>query len=136
MSALTERLAAQGFLVLDGGLATELERRGADLSDALWSAGQLLSGPDLIRTIHEDYFAAGADVAISASYQASLSGFGSQGITASEGKRLIARSVELALEARDRFWYQAGRFAEQRVKPLVDGSIGPYGAALADGSEY
>ncbi len=132
----TEFLAAQGFVVLDGGLATELERRGADLSDPLWSARLLLENPDLIRLVHESYFAAGADVAVSASYQASLGGFTARGTTPGEARRLIALSVDLAQEARQRFWDAGGRDASQRVWPLVAGSIGPYGAALADGSEY
>jgi len=131
-----EFFAAQGFVVLDGGLATELERRGADLRDPLWSARALLENPDLIRLVHESYFAAGADVAVSASYQASVSGFTARGTTPGEARRVIALSVELAQEARRRFWDAAGRVASQRVRPLVVGSIGPYGAALADGSEY
>ena len=63
------------FVVLDGGLATELERRGADLSDPLWSARLLVDNPALIRRVHEAYFLAGADVATTASYQASVPGF-------------------------------------------------------------
>ncbi len=132
----TAFLAAQGFAVLDGGLATELERRGADLLDPLWSARLLLENPGLIRLVHESYFAAGADVAVSASYQASLSGFTARGTTPSEARRVIGLSVELAQEARQRFWDAAGGVASRRVWPLVAGSIGPYGAALADGSEY
>ena len=122
--------------MLDGGLATELERRGADLSDHLWSAKQLLEGPDLIRLIHEAYYAAGADVAVSASYQASLAGFAARGVKREEARRLIAISVELAQEARQRFWDNAGLSETQWIWPLVAGSVGPYGAALADGSEY
>jgi len=130
-----EFLASQGFVVLDGGLATELERRGADLSDPLWSAKQLLEGPEDIRRVHEAYFAAGADVAISASYQASIPGFAARGVTRGDAQRLVARSVELAQEARQRFWDDPDR-PQQRLRPLVAGSVGPYGAALADGSEY
>jgi homocysteine S-methyltransferase len=133
---LSEILASQGFAVLDGGLATELERQGADLRDPLWSAKQLLEAPDQIRLVHEAYFAAGADVAISASYQASLAGFAARGLTRGEALRLIALSVELAQEARQRFWTGAGPAVEPRVWPLVAGSVGPYGAARSDGSEY
>ncbi len=134
--ALHEILDSQGYVVLDGGLATELERRGADLQDPLWSARLLLEAPDRIRQVHEDYFAAGADVAVTASYQASLPGFAARDIGPSDARRLIALSVELAREARDRFWNDAGRQAKARARPLVAGSVGPYGAALADGSEY
>ncbi|MFL5805511.1 MAG: homocysteine S-methyltransferase family protein, partial [Roseiflexaceae bacterium] len=61
-------------VVLDGALATELERRGCDLRDPLWSARVLIEAPDLIRQVHDAYFAAGADVAITASYQATFAG--------------------------------------------------------------
>jgi homocysteine S-methyltransferase len=132
---LAEFLAGQGFVVLDGGLATELERRGADLRDPLWSAKQLVEAPEQIRQVHEAYYASGADVATSASYQASLPGFASRGMTGSEARRLIALSVELAQEARQRFWESSDR-AERRLRAMVAGSVGPYGAARADGSEY
>jgi homocysteine S-methyltransferase len=112
-----------GALVLDGGLASELERRGADLRDRLWSARLLLEDPDLIRAVHADYFAAGADVAISASYQASFEGFAERGLSHEQAAGLMRRSVELAREA-------AGN------DRIVAASVGPYGAVLADGSEY
>ena len=133
---LTELLEAQGCVVLDGGLATELERRGADLADPLWSARQLVEGPDLIREVHQAYFAAGADVAVSASYQASVAGFAARGIGFQDAVELMALSVELAKEARELFWNDPGRDAEGRAWPLVAASIGAYGASLADGSEY
>ncbi|RIK38398.1 MAG: hypothetical protein DCC57_20945, partial [Chloroflexi bacterium] len=72
---LTPFLADHGVMVLDGALATELERRGADLRDRLWSASLLAEDPDLIRQVHYDYFVAGADVATTASYQATFPGF-------------------------------------------------------------
>ena len=133
---LAELLETQGYVVLDGGLATELERRGADLADPLWSARQLVEGPELIREVHQAYFAAGADVAVSASYQASVPGFAARGIGFQDAVRLMALSVELAKEARERFWNDPAGRAEGRAWPLVDASIGPYGASLADGSEY
>ena len=135
MLPLSELLAAQPCIVLDGGLATELERRGADLGDALWSARQLVEGPQLIREVHEAYFFAGADVAVSASYQASVAGFAARGTGHREAIRLMALSVELPQEARERFWNDPGR-PSGRAWPLVAASIGPYGASLADGSEY
>ncbi|UBU16795.1 homocysteine S-methyltransferase [Nonomuraea gerenzanensis] len=112
-------------LVLDGGLATRLEQLGADLSDALWSARLLLEEPALIRRAHADYFAAGADVATTASYQATLPGFERRGLDVVAAERLIRLSVELASQARD----EAGR-------GLVAASVGPYGAYLANGAEY
>lgn len=123
-------------MILDGALATELERRGARLQDdPLWSARLLLADPDLIRRVHYDYFAAGADVAISASYQASFQGFGRLGLDAQTAGELMQRSVALAQSARDEFWADPARRVG-RQRPLVAASVGSYGAFLADGSEY
>ncbi len=124
-----------GVVILDGALATELERRGASLDDPLWSAKMLLEGPDLIRQIHQDYFVAGADVATSASYQASFAGFARRGLDRAQAEELLVRSVRLAQEARDQFWSEpAWRLG--RLRPLVAASVGCYGAYLHDGSEY
>lgn len=135
MNPLAPFLERQGVVILDGGLATELERRGADLGDALWSARLLLDDPDLLREVHHAWFEAGADAVATASYQASLDGLRRRGLGASEAVQLMVRSVELVREARERFWAGPARTAA-RLYPLVVGSVGPYGAALADGSEY
>lgn len=124
-----------GAAVLDGGLATELERRGADLSDSLWSARLLRDDPDLIRQVHADYYWAGADCGISASYQASIEGFKQHGYTVGQAAHALTTSVQLVMEARDAYWREVGP-TSTRPKPLVAASIGPYGAFLADGSEY
>lgn len=128
-------LAVQDILVLDGALATELERRGADLKDPLWSAKLLIERPELIREVHLDYFRAGADVATTASYQATFEGFARRGFSHDEAAALMRRSVALAIEARDAFWAEPANRAGRR-RPLVAASVGPYGAMLADGSEY
>jgi homocysteine S-methyltransferase len=122
-------------LVIDGALATELERRGCDLKDDLWSAKILLEQPEKIRQVHYDYFKAGADCAITASYQATIEGFSRRGLTEQEALALIQKSVKLAVEARDEFWADSANRAE-RSRPFVAASVGPYGAFLADGSEY
>jgi homocysteine S-methyltransferase len=125
----------QGVLILDGGLATELERHGADLSDELWSARLLAEDPDLIRRVHLDYYHAGADCCTSASYQATIPGFIHHGMSEIEAISLLRLSVRLVSEARDEFWaVPSNRF--HRLRPLVAASVGPYGAYLADGSEY
>jgi homocysteine S-methyltransferase len=111
---LAEELA-QRVVVLDGGLATELERRGHDLSSALWSARLLRDDPAAIVEVHRAFVASGAEVVTSASYQASFDGLGD------DAEGLLRRSVELARDA-DARWVAA--------------SVGPYGAVLADGSEY
>ena len=113
-------------LISDGGLATELEARGNDLSDALWSARLLVDAPQEIVAVHTAYFRAGAMIATTASYQASFDGFTARGIGRDDAARLLRRSVELAGAARD----------EVGGRRWVAASVGPYGAALADGSEY
>lgn len=128
-------LAAQPALILDGALATELERRGADLFDPLWSAKLLIEKPALIQAVHRDYFAAGADVATTATYQATFAGFLRRGLQREAASRLLRDAVALAVAARDDFWSDAANRAGRR-RPLVAASIGPYGAMLADGSEY
>src|SRR5262245_60294194 len=122
-------------LVIDGALATELERRGYDLKDDLWSAKILLEQPEAIQQLHFDYFTAGADCVITASYQATVEGFMKRGLNENEAIDLIQKSVKLAIDARDEFWAdESNRIG--RSKPFVAASVGPYGAFLADGSEY
>jgi homocysteine S-methyltransferase len=124
-------------LILDGAMATELEGHGCDLKDSLWSAKVLLENPELIKQVHMDYFEAGADCTITASYQATVEGFALRGLSEQEAIALIQRSVRIAIEARDEFWTKhADQVKGRRPKPLVAASVGPYGAYLADGSEY
>ncbi|WP_406195602.1 MULTISPECIES: homocysteine S-methyltransferase [unclassified Streptomyces] len=127
---LAEALAA-GTVVLDGGMSNQLEAAGHDLSDELWSARLLAERPEAITEAHLAYFEAGADVAITSSYQATFEGFARRGIERGRAAELLALSVELAREA--------VRQARGRgvARPLwVAASVGPYGAMLADGSEY
>jgi homocysteine S-methyltransferase len=126
-------LLRDGPVILDGGLATELEARGCDISGALWSARVLRERPEAIEQLHYDYYAAGASVAITASYQASYEGFASIGIDANETTRLLRRSVELARNARDRFRRD---HPDDPRELLVAASVGPYGAISHDGAEY
>ena len=132
---LAARLEHDPLLILDGALATELEQRGCDLRDPLWSAKALLENPALIAQVHRDYLLAGADCIITASYQATIEGFMQRGLTAEAARETLQRSVRLAVEARDAFWQDEAHRAG-RPRPLVAASIGPYGAFLADGSEY
>ncbi|KOQ82023.1 homocysteine S-methyltransferase family protein, partial [Pluralibacter gergoviae] len=128
---LTPILGAQPFIVLDGAMATELEARGCNLADGLWSAKVLLENPQLIADVHLDYFRAGARVAITASYQATPAGFAARGFDEAQSRALISKSVALARRAREAYLAenpQAGAL-------LVAGSVGAYGAFLADGSE-
>lgn len=118
-----------GCTILDGGLSTALELRGADLGHALWTARLLAEEPEAIAQAHRDFFAAGAQVATTATYQASVPGFAAAGVDRAEAERLITRGVRLARRVRD-------EWADQRAGLLVAASVGPYGAFLADGSEY
>lgn len=127
-------LAAGGPVVIDGGLATQLEAAGHDLSDRLWSARLLADEPDSILGAHLAYFRAGARIAITSSYQATFEGFGARGIGHDQAAALLRRSVELAGEARAR--YRAEVAPADPGPLLVAASVGPYGAFLADGSEY
>ncbi|MFC1418812.1 homocysteine S-methyltransferase [Streptacidiphilus cavernicola] len=125
---LAEALAA-GVLVLDGGMSNQLEAAGHDLSDALWSARLLADAPEAVAAVHRAYYAAGAQVAITASYQASFEGYAKVGIGPQEAEQLLRRSVELARTA-------ARETAGGSARRWVAASVGPYGAVLADGSEY
>ena len=118
-------------IVLDGGLATQLEAQGADLSDSLWSARLLIEEPEAIVAAHLAFYRAGANVATTASYQATFVGFARRGLDRPAAADLLRRSVELASRAK------AQALDEGAPGPLfVAASVGPYGAMLADGSEY
>lgn len=131
---IADALNAYGTCVLDGALATVLEARGCNLVDKLWSAKILIEEPELIYKLHYDYFAAGARCVTTASYQASPRTFAHRGLTESEAVRLIKLSAELAHRARSE--YLAERPTEAQRPLLVAGSVGPYGAYLANGAEY
>ena len=139
-----------GVVVLDGGLATECEARGADLdSDAaagLWSASLLRSdaGIALLEDVARAYFAAGADVCVSASYQCPSWTPGDPEDVVRERGQLLDTAAAAVVRARDGFWAShrgsessdPSRRKQHRVRPLAAGSLGPYGACLGDGSEY
>jgi homocysteine S-methyltransferase len=122
-------VSVSATVVLDGGMSNALEDRGHDLTGGLWTARLLRDAPEEIAAVHRTYFVARARVATTASYQASIEGFSRLGLTRAEAETLIRRSVLLAREVRD-------DLAEDGVQRWVAASVGPYGAALADGSEY
>ncbi len=135
MNPIESILQKQPIAILDGALATELENRGCNLNDDLWSARVLMEQPELIHQVHLDYFNAGADFAITASYQATIEGFARRGLNKDESLALMQKSVKIAQDARDEFWsIESNRV--NRIRPLIAASVGPYGAFLADGSEY
>ncbi len=113
--------------VLDGGMASELEFLGADISGPLWSAHVLEEQPEKVMAVHRAYLEAGAEVLLTASYQVSRRGYAEFGLAAARADQALLRSVELAVAARREF---AGR------KILIAASLGPFGAALHNGAEY
>lgn len=126
-------LSKCGVVILDGAMATELENRGADLNHSLWSAKLLTENPALIKQVHLDYLKAGADIITTASYQASFCGFKNQGFSYEKSRELLLLSSSLAIRAREEAIQM--KWADG-PKPLIAASVGPYGATLADGSEY
>ena len=153
MTSLAHALAA-GPVVLDGGMATHLEARGHDLSSHLWSARLVLDDPDAVVAAHRDFFAAGAQVATTVSYQASFEGLARLGLDREAAIRVLTASVRLATRARDEpapdgpaAGDRRDRAGEEPGEPdpgdpghvgprWIAASVGPYGAVLADGSEY
>ncbi|HEX7833991.1 MAG TPA: homocysteine S-methyltransferase [Pseudolysinimonas sp.] len=127
-AALTDFASAlaTGPVILDGGLGTLLDARGNDVSSDLWSARILIEDPGEVRHAHAEFFAAGAQVATTASYQVSYEGLAAIGRDTAETDDVLLRSVRLAAEARD----------DAPGGGWVAASVGPYGATLADGSEY
>lgn len=127
-----------GTVILDGGLSTELEVEGVSLDDPLWTARVLLERPEAVLRAHLRFLEAGADVVTAGTYQASFEGFAAAGLGDAEAERTLRSGVRLAAEARDRFWGRVGgaQQAAGRRRPLAAVSVGPYGAFLADGSEY
>lgn len=131
-------------IILDGGLGTALESRGIDLSHELWSAELIRHDAQTLTDVHAEFIAAGARVVTTASYQATPLGFAAAGISAEEGRAIISRSVEIARSAAEAAATSSGTGPDLVAGPdlagngpvLVAGSIGPYGAALGNGTEY
>ena len=116
--------------VLDGGLATELEQHGCDISGPLWSAHVLDSTPEIIERVHLDYLRAGADCISTASYQISAQGYAELGRPAEDAVHALRASVRIAEAARE-------KYARESSRPvLIAVSLGPYGAALHNGAEF
>ncbi|PIN22549.1 Homocysteine S-methyltransferase [Handroanthus impetiginosus] len=118
---------AGGCAVVDGGFSTHLEHLGASINDPLWSAISLIKDPDLIKRVHLEYLEAGADIIVTSSYQATLPGFQSRGLSMEEAESLLRKSFWATVKGKSGYNYN---------RALVAASIGSYGAYLADGSEY
>ena len=114
----------RSFTVLDGGLSTVLEAAGHDLHHDLWTARLITEQPEALMDAHLAFLRAGAEVVITASYQASVSGFEAEGLTRAEAEAALRSTTALA------------RAAVGDGTALVAASVGPFGATLANGSEY
>ncbi|MCC4468083.1 homocysteine S-methyltransferase [Limosilactobacillus reuteri] len=117
-------------LLIDGAMSTALEQLGADTNNSLWTASVLANQPALVKKVHQEYFKAGARLAITDTYQANVPAFIKNGYSKQEAHSLIQRAVALAKEARDEYQQETG------IYNYVAGALGPYGAYLANGSEY
>jgi len=133
LSTITSMIKNQAPLILDGGLGSELDARGYDVCGALWSAELISTHPAAIQQVHRAYLDAGARCIISASYQASIPGLEAAGYEAAAIREVFFETIAIAQRARDEF---LGDNPDCGYRPLVAASIGPYGAYLADGSEY
>jgi len=137
MGKFKDLLDKQEIIILDGALGTELERLSYDVSGKLWSAQYLLDQPRIIQDVHESYVRAGSDIITTSSYQASIPAFIEAGLTPEKGYDLLKETVFLAQKAIENVWTGLSpEEQKQRPCPLVAGSVGPYAAYLADGSEY
>ena len=134
-ATIQDVLEKNKIMVIDGSMATALEALGANTNSSLWTAAALAEQPELVKQVHLDYFRAGADCGITCSYQATIPGLMAHGYTEAQAETLIADSVGLFLAAREEWWEEEGR-AQGRAYPVCLAGIGPYGAFLADGSEY
>lgn len=134
-STVQDVLEKTGIMVIDGSMGFYLDALGCDLNDNIWTAKVLAERPDMVKQVHLGYFRAGADCGITCSYQATIPGLMTKGYTESEAEDIIASSVRVFQDARDQWWEEEGH-AAGRAYPLCLASVGPYGAYLADGSEY
>lgn len=131
---MAEIIERRGALIIDGAMSTALESLGMVLNDSLWSARALIEHPEYVREVHRRYFEAGANAAITDSYQATEMSFGGKGFSREATEGYIRRSAELAREAKNDVLLEHPDWLPGDL--IIAGAIGPYGAYLADGSEY
>lgn len=137
MGQFKNLLEKQDYIILDGALGTELEKRGFDVTGKLWSAKYLLENPQVIKDLHRTYLEAGADILTTSSYQATIQGLEDVGLPTPAALDIVRLSVQLAKEAREEFWTSLSDDEKmKRPFPLISGDVGPYAAYLSDGSEY
>ncbi|XP_065163461.1 homocysteine S-methyltransferase-like isoform X2 [Atheta coriaria] len=130
-------VAKDEIILLDGGFASQLSCHVNDPIDghALWSSRFLATDPEAVVQTHLDFLTAGAQVILTNTYQASVGGFSEHlNLSEEDSLALIKKAVQLANTALTRY---LAEFPDQpERKPVIAGSIGPYGASLHDASEY
>ena len=114
------------MIKLDGGLSTALENNGNKLTTSLWTGELIRTNPAQIMKAHLDFINAGAQIIITSSYQLSYSGCGARGWSEAETNQGLIAATALAKKA----------VTDSGKDVKVAASVGPYGASLADGSEY
>lgn len=130
--SIDELISLKKILVLDGALATELERAGKDINDSLWSTKILIEDSEAIKKVHLSYLEAGCDIILTSSYQTTIKGLMKRGYIKDEAIEIIKKSFRIANEAKEEYLLKNS----VEVEPIIGASIGPYGAFLSDGSEY
>ncbi len=95
---LQDRLAAGETILMDGGMGSEIERRGL-ISPTTWSGGPMLTHPDAVRDIHQEYIEAGAEIIITNTFGTGRDMLEEGGIEdkVTEANRL---GIEAAVQAR------------------------------------
>lgn len=132
---LDPHVPAKTTVVLDGGFGTWLEQRGNDVTGALWSAQILLDNPAEVQAAHVDFYAAGAQVATTCSYEVTYDGLAALGYTPAQVDEVLLTSVRLAKQAREVADSTFGTVDAEHPR-WVAASVGPYGAGPGAGTEY
>ena len=129
-----QQLDLNGLHILDGAMATELERRGFNLDGPLWSARVLESSPEAIAEVHRAYLEAGADCLLTASYQVSAEGFQQIGYDPEDAVQAADRALRASVAIAERVRSEYYSTSPRRI--WIAASLGPYGAMLHNGAEY
>jgi homocysteine S-methyltransferase len=129
-----QQLDLNGLHVLDGAMATELERRGFNLDGPLWSAHVLESSPEAIAEVHRAYLEAGADCLLTASYQVSVEGFQQIGYDPEGAVKAADRALRASVAIAEKVRSEYHSTPPRRI--WIAASLGPYGAMLHNGAEY
>lgn len=117
-SRIARKLAQGRTIILDGGTGTDIQARGVPMAGETWCAEATLTHPDIVRSVHADYIAAGAEIITANTYPTSPLLFNALG--RDDDMVLIDReAVRIAREASDGRVPVAGSFSVMR--PMEQG---------------